>query len=211
MISARFGATVVVLMTVALIPTVLHNYLGVLHDDGRVTAAIDPVLSGLKSEPGTRLATTAKQIFNTDDWVERRYAGPGTDGLVLFAARSYDPKRLYHHPELVLLHGWDLQATGTRRLPHMPDMPVHVLRPTDEGRSGLAAYSLFYDERFVDNPYVFQLQSAWTLLFSGRRPMTLFWVHDLAFPPGGHIETAMAMRLLLEAVQSFVAQPRDST
>jgi hypothetical protein len=91
----------------------------------------------------------------------------------LFVSRSYDLKRLYHHPELAVAYGSDLRDAGTLRL--TGDVVAHAFRGKSEQGNGLAVYALLYDGGFVDNPYIFQLRTAAELLFSPRRPMTILF------------------------------------
>jgi hypothetical protein len=194
----------------ALVPTVIHTYLGATSNDGRVTSAISRSLLDLPSEPTSRRTTWVKEIFDSDDWIERSYGKPGVEPVVLFVARSYDPKRLYHHPELALASGIDWHNRGTKRLTSRPDIPVHVLQSGREAHTDLAVYSLLYGSRFIENPYLFQLRHAWESLFRSRKPMTLFFVHDPAATPHVPLEEACATQLLFAAIRSFLSQtPRS--
>lgn len=142
--------------------------------------------------------------FDSFDWMERWY-GAGTS-LRLSVVRSYDAKKLYHHPELAISYReMRLGATARTTLPGRADVPVVTVRAAD-GEPGLAAYVLHYDHRFVENPYVFQVRQAAELLFTGRRAMTLIYVQDLAAPPDAAVEETMAMRLLAAAVEAWEEQ-----
>jgi hypothetical protein len=205
MISARFGFAVGLLLGVALIPTILHNYLGLVRDDGRVSAGVSTSLAGLIAESTSRPAGWVEQTFRTHDWVERRYKG--TDDIVLFVARSYDPKRLYHRPERQIL-GIEFEQLGIIRLPDRQDVPMHLFTAQGQKRPGLVAYSLLYGEELVENPYLSQLRAAGQLLFKGRQPMTLFLVYDAAFSETRSLERTVALPMLVEAIDSFLMQPR---
>lgn len=206
MISLRFGRAVGILLGLALIPTLIHSYLGLANDDGRATAHISSSLAGMSSQPTSRRAAWVNKTYASEDWIERRYSPTGSPrGLVLFVARSDDLKRLYHHPELGVLSGTDLRDEGLIHPPDRRDMPVRVLRGTKEA-GGLVVYSLLYGDRFVENPYWFQLQTSWTSLVAGRQHMTLFLVHDALFPPNAPLKNSPALQLLLEAVRSFLSQ-----
>ncbi len=122
----------------------------------------------------------------------------------MFVARSYDLKRLYHHPEIGVLHGVDLDKGGIERLPGMPDVPVYVLK-SQTGR-GLAAYVLLYDGQFTENPILLQVLTSVELLFSPRKPMTLFLVYDERARQDTSLEQSPAASVLAEAVKSFLSQ-----
>jgi hypothetical protein len=68
-------------------------------------------------------------------------------------------------------------------------------------------YVLHYDDRFVENPITFQIRTAGELLFSGRKPMTLFFLHDLDVPEGARPGTLPSARLLFSAIDRFFSGP----
>lgn len=207
MISSRYGFAVITLFGIALIPTLIHTYGEIRSDDGRSASKISSSLSGLQSEPTSRTAKWVKKTFQSNNWIERHYGKPGDEPLLLFVGRSYDPKRLYHHPELVLVYGKDLGALDAIRLPQMVGIPIHLLKEKATGGHGLAVYALLYDDQFVDNPYLFQLKNAWRLLLKPRKPMTLFFVYDPVSAPDYPIGERRAVRLLHDAIKDFLSQP----
>ncbi len=204
MISPRFGVMVSVLLAVALIPTIIHGFVGARTDDGRVTSAIGTTLAGLASKPTERRARWVKEVYGSDDWIERRYQGPDGRDIRLFAARSYDLKRLYHHPELGVVRGTDLKRAVTVPLADLDGAPVHVL--TAQRGTGVAVYGLLYDDQFVANPITLQLRTSYELLFSAKKPMTLFLVYDRQLPPATPLDGSLAGKMLSEAVRSFLYQ-----
>lgn len=205
MISARFAAPVAALVALALIPTVIHSYVGVRVVDGRIAAAIPDVLAGGPSAPVARRPGWARDRFDTDDWIERVYRVEGQE-VTLFVARSYDAKRLYHHPELALLRDMESTPVGIIRPSARPDVPLHVLTTSRDGRRGLAVYALLYDGRFVDNPVLFQLRTATELLISGRKSMTLVFASAPDSRPAA-VDEAQATRVVLDAIARFEEQP----
>jgi hypothetical protein len=56
----------------------------------------------------------------------------------------------------------------------------------------------------VANPILFQLRTAGELLFSGRKPMTLFFAADLSGRPSADLDGLPAAELLFAAMESFV-------
>jgi hypothetical protein len=160
----------------------------------------------MTSAPTARKAAWVKNTLQSDDWIERVYNVGGED-VVLFVGRSYDAKRLYHHPELALLRGFETAPAGVSRAAQRPDIPLHLVTTTRGGQHGIGVYALLYDGKFVDNPIFFQLRTSAALLLSPEKPMTLFLASDLSGQPS-QIAAAPATRVLLAAIDSFQAQPR---
>ncbi len=51
MTSSRFGIVVSILLAVALVPTIIHNYIGAKVEDGLLASAVSTELAGLPSMP----------------------------------------------------------------------------------------------------------------------------------------------------------------
>ena len=81
--------------------------------------------------------------------MERQYSTAG-DEVVFTVLRSYDLKRLYHHPELDVAYGTTLPKRTIEYFPSHPDMPVHVLRGATHRATVM--YVLHYGNSFVSNP-----------------------------------------------------------
>lgn len=205
MISLRYVPAICVVFAIALAPTLIHSYAGAVVTDTRTTAAVGPALAGFTSASTARDAAWGRERFESFDWFERRYRA-GTDEVQLAVIRSYDLKRLYHHPELAVAYGESFLRHETRRLSTHPDVPVHVLHSDVEGGT-LAMYVLHYDGRFIDDPVMFQIRTAWELLFKGRKSMTLFFARDISAPRAADLETLGVTRLLFAAVQQFESGP----
>ena len=125
------------------------------------------------------------------------------------AARSYDLKRLYHHPEIGVLRGVDFRERNIGSLNGISDVPVHVLK-SGAGK-GMAAYVLLYDGQFIENPMWLQILSSFKLLYCPRKPMTLFMVYDSIAGHEDKPEQWLAARVLESAVDSFISQKSDSS
>ena len=207
MTNIRLTAGAAVLIALALVPTLLHNYFDLKSDDGYTAVAIGPKLAGLSSRPSDRREGWAKKFLDSDDWSERHYQQKDGGEIRLFVSRSYDLKRLYHHPELAVAYGEDLRDAGTARLPGMTDVVVHVLRGNGGQGTGLALYALLYGGSFVDNPYTFQLRTAGELLFGPRRPMTLFFADDTTAPATAKAGDSAVAQVLEAGIRSFQSQP----
>lgn len=206
MISTRYAAAVAVLLGLALVPTAIHSYWGAVTTDGLTARAIAPAFGPIRSTPTQRRPGWVQNAFESSDWIERVYHVDGRD-VTFFAGRSYDAKRLYHHPELALLRGTETASRGVVRASARPDIPLHLLSTAVKERRGIGVYALLYDGRFIENPVLFQLRTSAELLVSGRKPMTLFLASDLAGDPS-RIDEAPATRVLLDAIASFEAQSR---
>lgn len=206
MISPRFAPATVALLTLALVPTVLHSYRGVTVDDGRRVRELPEILNGARSAPTARRAGWVEANLASTDWIERNYR-VDTQSVRLFAARSYDLKRLYHHPELALLRGMQTTPAGRRTLPGRPDVPIHLLQTARGTERGVAAYVLEYDGRYIARPLLFQVRTAGELLFSGRRAMTLILASDLSGSLDA-LDRAPSVKLLEAAVGAFETSRR---
>jgi hypothetical protein len=201
--SNRYTASVCVLFALALIPTFIHSYTGDVEVDGRSTSLIPFVAAGFNSTPTNRDSAWAKRRFDSDDWLDRTYLR-GDDEVRLTVVRSYDLKRLYHHPELAVAYGTSFVGHQVRYLPQNSDIPVHLLQP-GPGVSARAMYVLHYDGRFVQDPIWFQIRTAGELLFSRRKPMTLFFVNDISAPDDADPATLPSTTLLFAAIDQFVS------
>jgi hypothetical protein len=202
-ITSRFAPVTAALLALALVPTVIHSYRGLTIEDGLRTAAIPEVLDGAASRPTTRKAAWVESNLAATDWIERTYR-VGGDDVRLFAARSYDAKRLYHHPELAVLRGTETVPAGRGILPGRPDVPIQLIQVSRKGRQGIAVYALRYNGRYVENPLLFQVRTAGELLLSGRRAMTLIMASDLSGSMEA-LEKAPSVQLLRSALEAFEA------
>ena len=192
MMSSRYAPIVTGLLALALIPTVRNTYLDAHVTDGRTVQSIPMALAGRYGSPterGTRWAVTS---LEAEDAIERRY-GPD---VTLFAARSFDAKQLYHHPELAVAYGRSYSSSGVRPASARPQVPVHWLT----GKDGWAIYVLSYGDDYVADPMRFELRRAFVSLVTPRQPMTLFVAHGRGQPP------ADSEAILLAAIDSFNAQ-----
>jgi hypothetical protein len=209
MISSRFVPAVLLLVTLALVPTVIHSYIGDVAVDGRTTRSIPAELAGYVSTPSARNEGWGRQRFDSHDWMEREYARTG-DRVRLTVIRSYDLKALYHHPELAVAYGPTFGSSFGRHEVYFfrarPDIPVHVLHPA-EGRRAIALYVLHYDGEFIAAPLWTQVRVAGSLLVSPRKAMTLFFAHELDAPAATPLDDLPAAGLLFGSIDSFLAGP----
>jgi hypothetical protein len=209
MISTKYAATVVLLLTVALIPTTIHSYLGLMKDDGISVKNINPVLENFTSVLSKRNAGYGEETFGSQDWVERIYTdNAGDRSIRLFIAKGYDHKRLYHHPELALSYAKDLISNGQTRLATNTEVSVHLLK--NDRLPNIAAYVLLYDGKSIDNPIIHQALDALNLLVSARKPMILFYISDDNPPKNTDFNQTPAGLILAEVIASYRSQSQTS-
>jgi hypothetical protein len=205
MISTRYALPVALVLILALIPTVIHSYLDLKTDDGLSVTNIKSVLDNFNSTPTDRKPGWGEQTFGCEEWIERTYTDEQGKPLRLFVGRSYDHKRLYHHPELALSYAKGLTSTGLVNLTGQPDdIPVNLLY--NDTRPNMAAFVLLYDGKFIDNPISYQIQDSLKQLISARKPMTLFYIADENAPKNTEFVQTSAALLLNKAIKDFMAQ-----
>jgi hypothetical protein len=203
-ISPRYAAGACLVIAAALVPTVIHSYMGVVVKDGLQTASIPAALDTYTSVPTGNDADWGRRHFESEDWFQRVYTS-GPNQVRLTVLRSYDLKRLYHHPENDVARGAGLFAHEVITLPGLADVPVHLLR-TETEEKGSAMYVLHYDDAFVADPMWFQVSLAGRLLFSGRRPMTLLFAHDVLGSKGPSPDMYPSAHVLKAAVTAFTGR-----
>lgn len=200
MISLRYVPAVAVLATLALVPTVLHTYVGLADNDGRTSQQVARRLDNIDGIDTARDPAWVRQYFHTSDFIERRYGG----GVTLFVARGFDAKALYHHPELGLAYARTFNSSAVTEIAgHSGTVTLHVLRGPDD----LACYALLYGDGFVSSPARFEAARAVGMLFGPRREMTLFFAHG---PAASNIGDSPVTRTVFAAIDSFTA-PASST
>lgn len=204
--SPRYARLTLVLLLVALVPTAVNSYFGTSDaDEPRLASVVGETLLGYTSTPTNRRAASIDRSFSAADWFERRYSRGGEDVKVL-VVRSFDMKRLYHHPELAVASDMNFRAAHLETVAaDAGDIHVHIL----EGESaGLIAYALVYGEATIARPLLFQLQVAPELLLRGRRPLTLALAMDEAHVPRDAQDLAQAPAVQL--VAAVVAELRQA-
>jgi hypothetical protein len=201
MISSRYATPVAILLSLALIPTIIHSYLKLASDNSATTKAIKADLGEFTSVPTRRNPDWGTDTFGCTDWFERTYKDKRGNTARLFVGRAYDHKRLYHHPELALSYGGDLRNNGQTVL---SGIPINLLH--HGSRPNIAAYALFYDGRFIDAPIVHQIKNSIRLLVSPEKPMTLFYISEDNLDNQKTFEKTLSAKVLTEAIKSFLAQ-----
>ena len=206
MISTRYAAAVCAVIMLALVPTIIHSYAGLVVQDGRSTATIPNTVAGFTAVPATRDAGWGERRFESHDWIERRYLS-GSDEVLLTVLRSYDLKRLYHHPELDIAYGAGYLTEEIVELDGAEGIPIHLLRASAE-TDATAMYALHYGDEFITDPLWFQIRVAGELLFGGRKPMTLLFARDVRGQKGEAPGSYPSARVLVPVVQQFAGRAR---
>lgn len=203
MIATRYVGAVAGLLALALVPTVVHSYLGLRVDDGRRTEVIPSTLADAREAPLDRPSTWTKPQFRSTDAFERLYMDGAGRSARLVVIRSYDIKTVYHHPENAVAYGMGYESAEVVRLPALPAVPIHVLRK-EFPDPAVALYALHYDQGFIEDPYAFQVRLAWTQVFRVRKPATLLFARgegrDL-----DPLDASLPAKVLVAAINAFVA------
>ncbi|WP_031434333.1 hypothetical protein [Methylomarinum vadi] len=203
MFSTRYAIPVALLLTVTLVPSLIHNYFGLTVTDGKTTNRISNRLSDFESKPSSRNPEWGEVTFDCYDWFERIYKDKQGNSVRLFVGRSFDHKKLYHHPELALSYGNDLARAEKIDFSLPPEITVYLLRAN--GKRGMAAYALLYEDEFIANPILHQINNSLNLLVSPRKPLTLFYVSDDNEKSQAlFAETTMA-HILRQAIDDFTS------
>lgn len=205
--SSRYARLTFIVLLIALVPTVVNSYLGTIVDDGPPLEATVPVsIDGFRSEPTKRRDASIRRTFGASDWIERRYSKSGEPDVTVLVVRSFDMKKLYHHPELAVASGTEYRPARVESFESASGpINVHIL----EGQQrGLTAYTLLYGDETIARPFLFQVRVAPEVLLRGRRPLSLVLVTDGAHVPasGGAPVSGSAITLL----QSVVDELRPS-
>jgi len=208
--SVRFGLPVAMMLFLALLPTAIHSYVGLRVEDGLKTTAIPDTLAGFYGTKTSRNANWGERRFASSDWIERTYQS-GNKDVRLAVVRSFDLKKLYHHPELAAAYGIDLRSAGIRRIDSSAGPVVLHTFESVAGGHQVVMYALMYDGQFIESPVWFQLRTSGKLLMGGRRQMTLFFVHQADVPAGETPERSAAATVLRTAIEAFVKQPATTT
>lgn len=203
MIATRYATAVSVLVALALVPTLIHSYGGLVESDSRRASDVSEVLGAFTSQPTDRNRNWGRRHFESDDWIERRYSSAG-GSATLSVVRSYDLKTLYHHPEIEIVEGADLKRSRIETFPADPDIPVFVLE-TEREQGTVVFYVLHYGQQFVRDPIWFQIRTAGELLFRGRQAMTLFMAQDENVRAGADLSARPALVVLYAAIRQFLS------
>jgi hypothetical protein len=209
MITTRHAWLVAGLLLLALVPTYFNVYRQPPELDAGALAATFPAeLDGYRAgAPGRHDAEWAAAHFAANDYVERNYR-VGTLELELFAARTYDAKKLFHFPELALTYGRSVTAERREELDVAGRVvPVRVLEFRQRNAVRRSASALFYGKRPVRDPVVFLFRTLPALFVGQREPMTLIYVQGEAHPSDEAALVRELEELLATSAAAFMDQP----
>jgi hypothetical protein len=208
-IATRHTWLVAGLLLLALVPTYFNVYRQPpALEPGALDIAIPVELEGYRdAAPGRHDAGWVAAHFASHDFVERTYR-VGTLELELFAARTYDAKKLFHFPELALTYGRSVTAErAEERDVAGRTVPVRVLEFRQRATVRRSASALFFGREPVRDPMRFLLRSLPALFVGQREPMTLIYVQGEAH--ADH-EAALAQELeelLAKSAAAFLNEP----
>jgi hypothetical protein len=202
MISDRWVGAIMALVVAALVPTVLHSYVDWRVDNDRPATEVPLQLdefAGVSQDAGR---SWLRDGFAAIDWIHREYTAPGAIPVSLLVARSFDAKRLFHHPEKAVPYARFTEPVGVVQIASNGRyFPVHLLR----GESGaVAAYCLVYDGDFVASSLLFQFRLARQALVQPRKPMTLLFAYDSSRKKARRTEQSPAVRLVVAATREYL-------
>jgi hypothetical protein len=199
MITTRHAWLVAGLLLLTLVPTYFNVYRQPPElEPGALAAAID-LQGDREATPGRHDAGWVAAHFAAHDFVERRYH-VGAQELELFAARTWDAKKLFHFPELALTYGRSVTA---ERKEELDGVPVRVLEFRNRATVRVSVSALFYGKQPVRDPMPFLLRSLPELFVGRREPMTLIYVQGEARLDGEEALRTELEALLAEAAAAF--------
>ena len=203
MISTRHALPVIIIIFLALIPTIIHSYFDLKTSDNLSTRQISQILGSYTSKPTQRKPEWGEDTFSCYDWIERIYTNSKGKSVRLFVGRSYDHKKLYHHPELALSYGKDLRMVEEIQYSQQPNITVKLL--VNETKPFIAAYALLYDNKFVENAISHQLMSSFSQMITPRKPMTIFYVEEENRSEKSLFSETDAALVLEKAIKDFLS------
>jgi hypothetical protein len=160
---------------------VVHSYLNLEIDDCKAARLLVPQ-SVPASDSSRKRDAWMRDQFEASQWHEGSFVKDGQrfDFSIL---RSYDAKRLYHHPENYFANRAFVRERRIEWVStHSGAVPIHRVYYSDPNAAVLVAYLLVYRSSPVASPYWAQLRAAPVELFSGRTPMTLFLIQARGAP-----------------------------
>lgn len=185
-VSSRHALAIAILVTLALLPEFVHRGARFLDEDCRDPAALlrsvaqdggeaPLVPAPLASLPGTQVAA-------------RRLPLPDAAGhLDLHVVHGFNPSLLYQPAELYFIDDRKPERREVERLEHGgTQLPVHRAYYERQRTRPLAhevtGYLQVFDAKPVARSFAAELRAAPSQLFSGRKPVWLFFVHGQVKP-----------------------------
>jgi len=180
-LSLRYVGPLSACLLLALIPVVVHSYIGVQVDDCRNPSALLPQLVAAYG-PIAKRDAWVHATFQSAQWQEGSFSQNGLQ-FDFSIIRSYDAKRLYHRPENSLVEHAFVEQRGIEWVEtDAGPLPIHRAYYGDTNPAIAVAYLLVYRSAPIASPYWPQLRAAPVELVTGSRPMTLFLVQARGSP-----------------------------
>ena len=202
MFSPRYAWPVLLALVIAIVPTTIHTYIGLHGDIDKSVSSIPETLAGYVSSPTTRNSRWGKDIFDSDDWFERTYINDRGEQIRLFAAHSYNHKRLYHHPEIAQSRGTEFTVKQVAFLDNDENRVVHVLKNREKGE--LAAYVLIENNRLIEKPILNQMRGALAQMVSPKSRMLLVYAAESGVNDSVEFAATNTARLLSASVNKYL-------
>jgi len=175
-LSRRYVPYILACLLPTLIPVLLHSYRGFQVDDCKNPSQLFPASSEGKTDeqPELWMHKEGKGI----QWDEGTYASDSSGLRLNFViARSYDPKRLYHRPEIMFVPDTTPDRRRVEWLENPTEkLPIHRAYYEPGKPTIMVAYLLVYNSTPVASPYLAQITAFPFQLVGGSRPMTMFFI-----------------------------------
>jgi exosortase len=174
--STRYAWPMLAMCALALVPVGVNSYA-----QRRVDVCTHPeaLLMGTGiSDPALRdeRDRLLRERFAAEEWREGSVPATGDRPRLDYTIiRTYDPKRAYYRPEWRLLKDEPFDKRVIEVDTEQGTIPVHVpVYAAQRGTQLVVAYLIVYQGEPVADPYINQLRSAASQMFSGASPMTLY-------------------------------------
>ena len=206
MIAYRYVNGAVFMLLLALPSTIGSFYRGLPAAEPALDRVVPTRLAGMTGHPTDREEAFGRRAFRTGDWIERRYQAPDGPPVLLFAARGYDLRPLFHYPENAILardwidrfHQVRPLATGHGRL------WLHTLHLTGATGDQLAGYLLLDGEEAMHEPWSFFAHRLLSTLTGAPRPAALLFAATSLEPDRTAAHDRLE-RLLAEVAERYLA------
>jgi hypothetical protein len=204
MTSTRYFLPALLLLLLALVPTVFNFYRGLPVTTTGFAESLPLELGEMAGADTGRRPADVNRIFQTEDWVERVYTDGNSRQIILFLARGYDARPFFHYPEGgVLWWRWSTREHKTKWMDG-PSGPVQTneLFLRSPNLTTRALYVFMIGGKPAENPYLSILKQVPRMLMGKREPYHLIFVHESGNPAGKGSD--QAMESLLTAALDYV-------
>lgn len=177
-LSRRYLVPLSACLLVALVPVTIHSYLKFDRDDCAAASGLFAANAG-----GLKPNVNGREQFQSFQMSDGSFVKDGVQ-FDYSIVRSYDPKRLYHRPENTLVrHDAIVEKRGIDRVQTPSgELPIHRAYYDQANRAIVVSYLLVFRSSPVASPYWPHLSAAPIEVFTGRLPMTLFFIKAEASP-----------------------------